>query len=163
VAYCIHVTRKHLPNNKDILLKNWESLVNHFPEMELQSSILGKNNSNGNTIEIGGDGSAVWSRADRKTYFTFYGGIISTSETDPAVQHHMHYLAHYLKAEVRGDEGELYETPDFILKEIGDNDKSKTLGKKADDWAIKATKVYDKLWFKILFFTSVIVIYHFSR
>jgi hypothetical protein len=163
VAYCIHVTRKYLANKKDISLEDWEKLVNHYPEMELQSSILGKDNSNGNTIEIGGDGSAVWSRADRKTYFTFYDGVISTSETDPAVQHHMHYLAHYLEAEVRGDEGELYETPDFVQKEIDSNVKPKTLGQKADDWAIKASKVYDKLWFKIVFFTLVIGVYHFSR
>jgi hypothetical protein len=161
LAYCIHIDRKTL-GTRDISIKEWESIVNAHPEMELLSSIKGDSNT-GNSIEIGGDGNAVWFIAERKIHFTYYEGRISTSETDHSVQHHMHFLSYYLNAEVRGDEGELYEMPDFIKQQITENEQPKTLGQKADALAIKITKQYDKLWVKVLFFTLVFCIFYMTR
>lgn len=163
MAYCIHITRKHLPDNKDISLKEWESLVIQYPEMELQSPIVGENQQSENTIEISGNGSAVWSRGDRVTYFTFYDGVISTSETDPAVEQHMHYLAFYLKAEIRGDEGEAYSASELVKEQLGQLtvQKSQTpipFITKVDNAARKLNKIMDKGLFKVTFWGVVILL-----
>lgn len=161
MAYCIHIDRKIL-GTRDISIEEWESIVNAHPEMELLSSVKGESNT-GNSLEIDGHGNAVWFIAERKIYFTYYEGRISTSETDHSVQHHMHFLAYYLNAEVRGDEGELYEMPDFIKQQIIENEQPKTLGQKADVLAVKITKLYDKLWVKVIFFTLVFFILYMMR
>jgi uncharacterized beta-barrel protein YwiB (DUF1934 family) len=109
MAYCFHITRGYIEPKKDeISINEWKLLVNAFPYMELIDSIEGKS-INGKTLSVEGDGMAVFKSGPREINFSFFNGTASTSATDNAVEWQMHRLAYQLNAEVRGDEGELYE------------------------------------------------------
>ena len=158
MAYSIHITRDQKETSQEpISLAEWISLVNSTPSLELTSSLSAKNKQ-GQVIEIGGDGLAVWSNADRKIIFSYFGGSISTSTTDVAVQFKMYELACALDAEVRGDEGELYEPPEKIKNQIAKHNTKQSHYSKANQIGLKANLLLDKFWVKALLVIVVIAI-----
>ena len=108
MAYDLHIRRDDRP----ITLADWLAHVAQAPDLEARDAAVATA-PDGGTLEVGGDGLAVWmGHPDgRERWFRWHAGKVSVSRPDDALILRMQESARALGGRVQGDDGEFYDDP----------------------------------------------------
>jgi len=108
MAYELHIRRA---GELGISLEDWDAYVERAGDLEPRPFLEATNPVTGDAMRIEGPGMAEWTAHPdgAPVLFTHGGGGISAKSPDDPALARMHEIAAAFGAEVRGDDGELYE------------------------------------------------------
>jgi len=141
MGYDIYITRKDNwfddDPEKEISLAEWCEYVSNDPEMRLDN-FAETELPDGKVFRIENEGICVWESysldgiEQNHAWFSYFKGNIFVKNPDQEIINKMVDIAHSLAAKVQGDEGEVYDTADYLNSNLK-NVSSKT-GDKVKPW-----------------------------
>jgi hypothetical protein len=110
MAYSIHIERASDGSRPALSIEEWSATAAKRGDLRIQDKLSATNPATGQVIEVPGP-FWVWSghSSAREVALRFAHGRVSTDRPDEETIDLMIVLAQELGAEVRGDEGEVYE------------------------------------------------------